>query len=117
MSQATNGSGQKKTLIERGTEFKGSLSSNCPVEVNGVFEGDVNAPALVVSAEGAVKGTVRVTHLRSDGELAGEFHADVVQLSGAVKHNTVVRAKSLEVKLAPEGKRMQIVFGECEREV
>jgi len=48
------------------------------------------------------------------GEIAGEFDADTVQLSGTVKDNTVVRAKSLEVKLAVPGSKMQVVFGECE---
>jgi cytoskeletal protein CcmA (bactofilin family) len=117
MSNSDSGSGGKKTLVEQGTHFKGSFSSSCPVEVRGVVEGDVQAPALTVSAEGAVKGKVRVSDLRSDGELAGEFDADVVRLAGTVRDNTVIRAKSLEVKLAPERGRMQVIFGECELEV
>ena len=107
----------KKTLVEEGTHFKGSLSSNCPIEVKGHIEGDVAAPALSVSASGAVHGRVKVGEIRSEGELAGEFDADVVQLSGSVKDNTVIRAKSLEVKLAPASGKMQVIFGECELEV
>jgi cytoskeletal protein CcmA (bactofilin family) len=117
MSNSDSGSGGKKTLVEQGTHFKGSFSSSCPVEVRGVVEGDVQAPALTVSAEGAVKGKVRVTDLRSDGELAGEFDAEVVRLAGTVRDNTVIRAKTLEVKLAPERGRMQVIFGECDLEV
>lgn len=117
MSKSDNGSGGRKTLVEQGTHFKGSFTSSCPVEVKGIVEGDVQAPALTVSAEGAVKGKVRVTDLRSDGELAGEFDAEVVRLAGTVRDNTVIRAKSLEVKLAPERGRMQVIFGECELEV
>ncbi|HLK41170.1 MAG TPA: polymer-forming cytoskeletal protein [Polyangiaceae bacterium] len=107
----------KKTLVEEGTHFKGSLSSNCPIEVKGHIEGDIAAPALSVSASGAVHGRVKVGEIRSEGELAGEFDADVVQLSGSVKDNTVIRAKSLEVKLAPPSGKMQVIFGECELEV
>jgi len=109
--------GEKKTLVEEGTHFKGSLSSNCPVVVRGKIEGDVQAPSLNVSSSGALHGKVKVTELRSAGELAGDFEADVIQLSGVVKDNTVIRAKSLEVKLtAPQGK-MQVIFGDCSLDV
>jgi cytoskeletal protein CcmA (bactofilin family) len=107
----------RKTLVEEGTQFKGSLSSDCPIEVKGRVEGDLSAPALSVSPSGAVHGKIKVGEIRSQGELAGEFDADVVQLSGTVRDNTVIRAKSLEVKLAPPGGKMQVIFGECELEV
>jgi cytoskeletal protein CcmA (bactofilin family) len=105
--------GDKKTLVEEGTQFKGSLSSNCPIVVRGRIEGDVSAPSLTISSSGAVHGKVKVEELRSQGELAGEFDADVVQLSGSVKNNTVIRAKSLEVKLTPTNGKLQVVFGDC----
>jgi cytoskeletal protein CcmA (bactofilin family) len=107
----------RKTLVEEGTQFKGSLASNCPVVVRGLVEGDVAAPSLTVSSSGAVHGKVKVDELRSQGELAGEFDADIVQLSGVVKDSTVVRAKSLEVKLTPANGKMQVVFGDCTLDV
>ena len=107
----------RRTLVEEGTQFKGSLSSDCPIEVKGKIEGDLNAPALAVSTSGAVHGRVKVGQIQSQGEIAGEFDADVVQLSGTVKDNTVIRAKSLEVKLAPANGKMQVIFGECELNV
>ena len=110
----TNG---RKTLVEEGTQFKGSLSSDCPIEVKGRIEGDLTAPALSVSTSGAVHGKVKVGEMKSQGELAGEFDADVVQLSGSVKDATIIRAKSLEVKLAPPSGKLQVIFGECELEV
>src|SRR6185369_10765826 len=114
MDNLKNGdTGGKKTLVEEGTQFKGSLSSSCPIVVKGKIEGDVTAPSLQVSATGAVHGKVKVGQMQSEGELAGEFDADTVQLSGSVKDNTIVRAKSLEVKLAPTNGKMQVVFGEC----
>jgi cytoskeletal protein CcmA (bactofilin family) len=109
--------GEKKTLVEEGTQFRGSLSSNCPVIVRGRIEGDVQAPSLMVSATGAVHGKVKVDEMRSQGELAGEFDADVVQLSGTVKDNTIIRARSLEVKLTPANGKMHVVFGDCTLDV
>jgi cytoskeletal protein CcmA (bactofilin family) len=116
MSDAKRADGPR-TLVEEGTQFKGSLSSKCPIDVKGRVEGDLQAPSLSVSPKGAVHGKVRVDELVSEGEIAGEFDADVVRLSGVVKDNTVVRAKSLEVKLAPASGRMQVVFGECALEI
>jgi cytoskeletal protein CcmA (bactofilin family) len=116
MSDSKNNS-DRKTLVEEGTQFKGSLSSNCPIEVKGRIEGDVTAPALSVALGGAVHGKVKVGEIRSQGELAGEFDADIVVLSGTIKDNTVIRAKSLEVKLASANSKMQVIFGECELEV
>jgi len=109
---------EKKTLVEEGTEFKGSLTSKCPVEVRGRIDGDLNAPSLHVSTSGAVSGKVYVGQLVSQGEIAGEFDADSIQLSGTVKDNTVIRAKTLEVRLTPpSGNKMQVIFGEVALDV
>ena len=107
----------KETLIEQGTTFKGSFASDCPIVVKGRIEGEISAPSLVVSKTGAVAGKVKVKEMRSEGELSGEYDADSIYLSGAVKDKTVLRARSLEVRLTPERGRMQVVFGECEIDV
>lgn len=113
-----DGATEKKTLVEEGTEFKGSLTSRCPVEVRGRVEGDLNAPSLHVTSTGGVSGKVRVGELVSDGEVAGELDADAAHLAGTVKDNTVIRAKTLEVKLAPSnGHKLQVIFGEVALDV
>jgi cytoskeletal protein CcmA (bactofilin family) len=104
----------KQTIVEEGTEFKGTLTSTCPVVVRGRIEGEIETPSLTVSEKGSVHGRARVGSIRSLGELAGEFDADTVELAGRVKDNTIIRAKSLEVKLATEDTKMQIMFGDCE---
>lgn len=106
----------KHTLVEEGTQFKGTLSSSCSIVVRGKIEGDLSAPALTVSPSGAVHGTVKVGQMRSEGEIAGVFDADVIELSGVVKDNTVIRAKSLHVKLESDSK-MHVTFGECALEI
>jgi cytoskeletal protein CcmA (bactofilin family) len=107
--------GEKRTLVEEGTSFQGSMLSTCPVVVKGRIEGDVEAPALSISSSGAVQGRAKVGQVQSEGEIAGEFDADAVNLSGRVMDNTVIRAKTLEVRLdAPEDTKMQVTFGNCE---
>lgn len=104
----------KHTLVEEGTEFKGTMSSSCPIVVMGKVEGDVTGPVIHVTPSGVVSGVVKVKQLRSDGELAGEVEADTVEISGRVRDRTVIRARSLEVSLSVTKGGMQVVFGECE---
>lgn len=104
----------KHTVVEEGSSFKGTLTSSCPIHVHGRIEGDLETPSLTVSATGVVHGKVKVGMVRSQGELAGEFDADSVELAGTVRDNTVIRARSLEVKLASTRGKLQVIFGECE---
>jgi cytoskeletal protein CcmA (bactofilin family) len=110
-------SGGRKTLVEEGTEFTGDLTSKCHVVVSGKVDGKLSAPSLTVSTSGAVHGKVKVADIRSEGELSGEFEAENVALSGRVNNNTVIRSKSLEVKLAPEKGKPLVTFGDCVLEV
>jgi len=104
----------KKTLIEEGTEFKGTLTSSCAIVVMGRVEGEMTGPSVEVTESGVLCGKAKVTELRSRGELAGEFDAEVVELSGRVRDKTLIRAKSLEVSLQRAEGRVEMVFGECE---
>jgi cytoskeletal protein CcmA (bactofilin family) len=103
----------KRTVVEEGTRFKGDLVSTCPIDVRGLVEGEIEAPSLTVSAKGAVHGRAKVGAVRSEGELSGEFEAEIVELSGVVRDKTVIRARSLEVKLS-SAKGQQVIFGDCE---
>lgn len=107
----------KQTLVEEGTELKGTLKSSCQVVVNGSIDGQIEAPSLTVTQTGTVLGSVKAQKLRSDGTLAGDIDAEDVYLSGTVRSNTLIRAKKLEVKLAPERGKLEVTFGECQIDV
>jgi cytoskeletal protein CcmA (bactofilin family) len=104
----------KRTLIEEGTELKGTLTSTCPIVVMGRVDGEMTGPSVEVTESGTLCGKAKVTELRSRGELAGEFDAQVVELSGRVRDKTLIRAQSLEVSLKRNDGRIEVVFGECE---
>lgn len=104
------------TVVEEGTELKGSLSSSCPVVVRGRIAGEIATPALTVATSGAVAGHVRVGTIVSTGEISGEIEADNASISGRVADETVIRARTLEVKLASDG-RMTVTFGEAKLEI
>jgi len=108
---------QKQTTVEEGTEFKGTLSSSCPVVVRGVLDGDIKAPSLSIASTGTVVGNVRAQRIHSEGVLAGNVDADEVSLSGSVRSNTVIRARTLEVKLERDKGKLEVTFGECILEV
>jgi cytoskeletal protein CcmA (bactofilin family) len=107
----------KHTLVEEGTEFKGSMSSKCPIVVMGKVEGEVSGPVIHVTTSGVIAGNVKVKELHSAGEVAGEVEADSVQISGKVRDKTVIRARSLEVSLTSSKGGMEVIFGECELSV
>ncbi len=104
------------TVVEQGTEFRGSMTSTCPVVVRGRVQGDLSTPALTVAPTGAVQGRARVGVIESQGELAGEFDAESIRLSGRVSDATVLRAKNLEVRLVSES-QMTVTFGESRLEI
>jgi len=107
----------KKTLIEEGTELKGTINSSCPIIVMGRVEGEMTGPSVEVTESGVLSGKAKVTELRSRGELAGEFDADILELSGKVRDKTVLRARTLEISLARTDGRVEMMFGECELNV
>jgi cytoskeletal protein CcmA (bactofilin family) len=107
----------KQTLVEEGTEFHGTLTSNCQVVVNGTIDGEIEAPELRVAPGGKVLGNVKARRVRSEGVLAGSIDAEDVFLSGTVKSNTIIRATKLEAKLATDRGRLEVSFGECLLEI
>ncbi|HEY2903764.1 MAG TPA: polymer-forming cytoskeletal protein [Polyangia bacterium] len=107
---------EKKTIIEDGTTFKGTLSANCAVVVRGQVEGEINGPSLDVAESGTVDGQVKVTELRSKGQLTGTFEADDVVLCGRVRDETVIIAKTLEVA-PPKSGALAVELFDCELQI
>lgn len=105
---------EKRTIVEEGTKIKGDLESACPVVVHGRVEGAVQAPSLTVSKSGVVEGTAQVGTIECEGELAGEFDADRIELSGTVKDSTIIRAETIEMKLTSKDGKKQLVFGDVQ---
>lgn len=103
----------KQTTVEEGTQFKGTLSSSCPVMVRGTIDGDLTAPSVIVSESGSVTGNVKAESIRSEGVIAGRVDANDVYLSGSVRSDTMIRARNLEVKLGRSDGKLQVTFDEC----
>lgn len=109
----------QQTVLGEGTEFEGSIRSQCPITVSGNLRGDVSAPALTVTPSGSVHGHIKVSDLKSEGQIAGDIDAENVDLSGQVSDQTTIRAASLQVKLSQNGAsgKLQVSFGNCDLHV
>jgi cytoskeletal protein CcmA (bactofilin family) len=108
---------RKVTTVEAESEFKGTLTSKCSVLVHGTVDGQVNTPELTVTDTGLVVGIVTARELRSSGVLQGHLTAETMYISGTVRDNTVIRARSLEVNPARLTDPLHVVFGDCVLEV
>ena len=110
---ARSGSPGPVTLVEDGTKIKGSLSSSVPVIVHGNVEGDVDSPAVTVSATGAISGMVVTNTLQSVGKIAGDFDVEQATVAGVVAVGTVVRATGMDLKLEAKDptKKIELRFG------
>ncbi|MBL4683862.1 MAG: polymer-forming cytoskeletal protein [Nannocystaceae bacterium] len=108
---------EKQTLVEEGTEFSGTLRATCKVVVRGEVKGELEAPAVEIADTGSVTGTLRAKTVRSLGTLAGVVEVDDIFVAGKVLSETVIRAKTLEVKLAAQEGHLELTFGDCVLEV
>jgi cytoskeletal protein CcmA (bactofilin family) len=111
------GGAERQTLVEEGTEFTGTMKAKCKVVVRGSIDGELHAPAVNITPTGVVTGNVIAQTVESSGVLAGRVDADEISLAGEVRSSTVIRAKSLEVKLASDKGKLEVTFGDCVLEV
>jgi cytoskeletal protein CcmA (bactofilin family) len=114
MSDSSNGRSGRRTVVDEGTELKGSVKSTCPIVVVGKVEGDISGPSVEISEKGVVSGTVQAVQFASHGEVFGLIEAESVELSGKIRDGTVIKARSLDIKVSRQGPRDPIQFGDCE---
>lgn len=101
------------TIIEEGTNFRGTLTSNRPILVNGRVEGDVSAPAVRVTRSGVLQGNVEAKMISCRGSAAGAFDADTIELSGSIAENTRIRAQRLNLKIVSTSGKIELAFGQA----
>ena len=107
----------RRTIIESGTDIDGAIKSDRPIVLSGNVKGQITGPSLEVTQEGTIKGTVKVHRFSCKGEVGGEVTAETVELSGRVCDATVIRSKSIDVKLAKGEGGVEVSFGNCELHV
>ena len=101
------------TIVEEGSEFRGNFTSSRPIIVNGRIEGDVRAPAVMVTNSGAIQGNVEAKTISCRGSAAGVLDADTIELSGAIAQNTVIRAQRLNLNIVSTSGKIELAFGQA----
>lgn len=99
-----------RTVVEEGTRFRGVISSQHAVLVQGDVEGEVTGPHVTIGKGGSVNGKVATNALESAGSISGQFDVGVAQLTGTVAKTTVIRASTLDVNLTAERGKLQLTF-------
>lgn len=68
-----------ETVIGSKTQFKGSVSTDKPIRIDGRFEGTIETTNLVVISENAYfEGTLRCSELDLLGEAKGKFYCSEI---------------------------------------
>ena len=89
MGVFSNNSGKKlakgqiggASLIGKGTTFKGEITTEVDLNINGVFEGNVNSSSDVyIGEEGKINGKVNSKSLFINGLIEGEIEAERVEI-------------------------------------
>ena len=101
---------EPSTIVEEGTYFRGDFISSCPIVVNGRIEGDVRAPAVMVTPSGALQGKIEAKTISSTGSVAGVLEADAIELSGAIARDTIIRAQRLNLDVESTSGRIELAF-------
>jgi len=106
---------QKQTLVEEGTSLKGSMTSTCPILIQGSVEGDVEGPAITISSTGSLSGKITAGALKSDGKVAGNLDVDSAHVAGTVEKDTVIKANTIDLKLKANNGKIELTFGEAKK--
>ena len=69
------------SLIGKGTTFKGEITTEVDLNINGIFEGNINSSSDVyIGEEGKINGKVNSKSLFINGLIEGEIEAERVEI-------------------------------------
>jgi cytoskeletal protein CcmA (bactofilin family) len=89
---------EPETIIGKDVSFKGELSFERFVRINGYFEGTLNAKGkLIVGTSGIVKSDVDLHEAIIEGQVEGNITADRVELRVDAQVKGNITAKSFSV--------------------
>lgn len=99
-------SNSSTTIITEGATFKGELSLQCDIYIDGHFEGTLGSQSMVtVGKNGEIKGDIHAGHLVVQGVVEGTVDADRVEIkgTGCIRGTVVSSEMTIEEKGLFEG--------------
>lgn len=91
---------QMATVLSADTHFKGSLSFEKSLKIEGGFEGEISTPGtLYVGRDAKIKAEIKVGSIFIDGNVTGNVTAsDKVELRGSARLTGDIKANKLVVE-------------------
>ena len=83
------------SIISRGLEVTGNLTTDGEVHVDGRIVGDIKCGKLIVGTGASVEGEIRAKEVDIRGQISGRIHGDTVNLArtarvvGDIWHNSL----------------------------
>ena len=75
--------GSSTTIITEGATFKGEISLECDIYIDGHFEGTIASKQVItVGKNGEIKGDIHAGHLVVQGNVEGTVDADRIEIKG-----------------------------------
>jgi cytoskeletal protein CcmA (bactofilin family) len=95
----TDAAPSSTTVIERGTHFRGDVSSSDPVDIRGILEGDCRTSAhCIVRAGARVLGNIDASAILVAGEVeAGVLQAEKVEVRASARVLATIRARVVAI--------------------
>ena len=101
--ETPNANARGETVISADAAFKGSISFQSSLRIDGKFEGEISSKGtLVVGKTGLVKAEIKVGNMVVEGKIQGNVQADErielrsnAQLFGDIKANTLMMAEGV----------------------
>jgi cytoskeletal protein CcmA (bactofilin family) len=106
----------RRTTVEEGSEFTGTVESSCPVAVNGTILGNISAPEITINRSGSISGIIKADRLTSNGTISGNVEAAHVLVTGRVGSQTIIKTSRLEATLRAESGQLEVTFGKSSLE-
>ncbi|MGB3279800.1 MAG: polymer-forming cytoskeletal protein [Pseudorhodobacter sp.] len=92
------GSNSGKSVLASDLKITGDIVSKGSVEVMGEIDGSVAADSLVVSHEGAIKGTISAKTVDLRGKLNGKIESTTLTLRSAAQVTADVSYTTLSIE-------------------
>jgi cytoskeletal protein CcmA (bactofilin family) len=68
------------TFIAKEIEIQGDFRGNGAMQIEGVVDGNISVPSVVVGEHGTINGTIRATNVIVNGTLNGEIFCDNLEV-------------------------------------
>jgi len=108
------------TFIAKEIEIQGDFKGSGAIQIEGIVEGDISVPSVVVGEHGTINGTIRATNVIVNGTLNGKIFCDNLEVMpngeifNTVNVNKLIIAGRIHGKIDAKEEIVIVPTGEVE---